>query len=298
VTAEVMPTPPGWYADPGDTRQLRYWSGLEWTPYTAPLPYAPPPAPRKRRIYPLDAAVAELRVEDPRSWGPWPFLLPVIVLAVGVVVGDLTIGRVDPSGDGSHHALRLVFAFVGELVFGLSVYAGGRRIATGVGWARSLGWRGPRRRDLLYVPVGWLSAFLLAVLVRVIANGFSDGRASRESSNVHLTHVTASNVIVLTVLGVFMAPVIEEVLFRGILLRSLMRRMRFWPACLITTAVFGLGHTYEVQTVLGAVTLALSVGTLSLVNCWLNRLTDRLTPGILVHATFNGVAILILVLTH
>jgi hypothetical protein len=37
-------TPPGWYQDPGDARQLRWWDGLTWTPHVAPA-HAPPPPP-------------------------------------------------------------------------------------------------------------------------------------------------------------------------------------------------------------------------------------------------------------
>lgn len=38
------PTPrPGWYADPGDPRLLRYWDGTAWTAHTAPMPHLPVP---------------------------------------------------------------------------------------------------------------------------------------------------------------------------------------------------------------------------------------------------------------
>jgi hypothetical protein len=39
VTAGGSP-PPGWYQDPGDTRQLRWWDGGQWTPHQA-TQYAP-----------------------------------------------------------------------------------------------------------------------------------------------------------------------------------------------------------------------------------------------------------------
>jgi membrane protease YdiL (CAAX protease family) len=52
---------------------------------------------------------------------------------------------------------------------------------------------------------------------------------------------------------------------------------------------------YEVHTALGAVTLAASVGVLGLGNCYLVRITGRLTPGIMVHASFNAVVLAITV---
>ena len=54
-------------------------------------------------------------------------------------------------------------------------------------------------------------------------------------------------------------------------------------------------HTYEVSTLLGAVTLAASVACLGMTNCWLNRRTDSLAAGMIVHALFNLLAVIVLV---
>lgn len=40
-----MDTPAGWYADPHDPNQQRYWDGSIWTEHTAPVA-APPPPPQ------------------------------------------------------------------------------------------------------------------------------------------------------------------------------------------------------------------------------------------------------------
>jgi hypothetical protein len=41
MTQEPSPMTPGWYADPSQPGQLRYWSGSEWSQEVAPAP--PPP---------------------------------------------------------------------------------------------------------------------------------------------------------------------------------------------------------------------------------------------------------------
>ncbi len=46
--------PPGWYPDPADVHQQRWWSGLSWTEHQAPAPIAPP---RRRRPGILGAAI-------------------------------------------------------------------------------------------------------------------------------------------------------------------------------------------------------------------------------------------------
>jgi membrane protease YdiL (CAAX protease family) len=98
---------------------------------------------------------------------------------------------------------------------------------------------------------------------------------------------------VLGVYAVLIAPVIEETLFRGVLLRSFMRRLTFWSAAVVSSAIFGALHTYEVSTLAGRITLAVNVGLLGVVNCLLARITGRLTPAIMLHATGNLFAFLV-----
>lgn len=67
-------------------------------------------------------------------------------------------------------------------------------------------------------------------------------------------------------------------------------------AALLSTLIFALGHTYEVQTLAGAIILALNVAIIGLVHCGLVRYTGRLAPGIMSHAIINGLAVLVLAL--
>jgi membrane protease YdiL (CAAX protease family) len=126
---------------------------------------------------------------------------------------------------------------------------------------------------------------------------FSHGSALSQASNVPLRHPTVAEIAVLAIPLVILAPVTEELMFRGFMLRTFMRRMPFWPAAVLSTLLFGFAHAYEVGTFVGAVTLAATVGTLGLVNCYLVRITGRLVPGMMLHATANGVAVLALALS-
>jgi hypothetical protein len=40
--SQQMPTPPGWYPDPQQPSQLRWWDGAQWTPEVAARPPSPP----------------------------------------------------------------------------------------------------------------------------------------------------------------------------------------------------------------------------------------------------------------
>jgi membrane protease YdiL (CAAX protease family) len=93
------------------------------------------------------------------------------------------------------------------------------------------------------------------------------------------------------------APVVEELFFRGLLLRSLQRRLPDGAAVALSAVAFGLAHGSSLPadavvlvivslTVFGAVLAALAIRT------------GRLGPGMVAHALFNLVTILYLAATR
>lgn len=81
---------------------------------------------------------------------------------------------------------------------------------------------------------------------------------------------------------VLVAPLVEELTFRGIGF-TLLARFGAWPAILLTGLAFGLAHG-----------LVEGLPLLALFGCllaWLRTRTDSVYPGMLVHATFNAIAL-------
>jgi membrane protease YdiL (CAAX protease family) len=76
------------------------------------------------------------------------------------------------------------------------------------------------------------------------------------------------------------APMVEEMLFRGVILRSFLRQYRRWPAILGSALLFGLTHMNIYQCVAAFIT-----GTLM---GWLYERTRSLWPGLLLHASYNS----------
>jgi len=281
----------GWYPDPGDSRQLRWWDGYRWTAYTAAYPPHQPPPPE------LEAAVAAMRQQDARPWGWRPVVVPITALVAIIVLGRV-VGRWEPE----HGSGRVAFVAVGNLLveglLAVALYVAGRAVAARYGgWGPTFGWRRPRVRDFPVATLGFLASLAMRLVLGVILAILSGGAANEQAENVHLSHVDPITVVFLVLVAVVAAPLTEELMFRGLLLRTFMRRWSFWPSAFASTAIFGLFHTYEVGTLLGALTLALTVGLMGLVNCYLVRVTNRLFPGILVHAASNALAVLVVVLT-
>jgi membrane protease YdiL (CAAX protease family) len=88
--------------------------------------------------------------------------------------------------------------------------------------------------------------------------------------------------------AVVMAPVVEELVFRGLLLRSLVKVMRAPFAILIQAVVFGVLHLNPEAGIanLGLVVILTGVG--AVLGVAAHKL-GRIAPTIIAHAIFNAV---------
>ena len=244
----------------------------------------------------LDEQVAASQQGERQSWGVRSWLGPLVSLAALIVLSSVAAAALP--GDGTARTVGLVAVSIGmELVLFAVLWAFGRSLAArGGGWRNALGLDWVRGSDWLPWITGVGFAFLGRTVVGILATALTDGRALGEASNLTGGDDDVVSIIVLVLVAVVLAPVAEELMFRGLLLRTFMHRMRFWPAALLSTLLFGAFHMYEVDTFAGAITLACTVGMLGLVNCYLVRITGRLTPGIMVHATYNALAVAVVLL--
>jgi membrane protease YdiL (CAAX protease family) len=239
----------------------------------------------------LDEQVAATQQGDRQSWGLRSWLGPVLSLAA-LIIGSGFAAQALPE-DGAGRTVGVAALSIGlQLVLLAVLLAFGRPLAAqGGGWRTALGLDRVRRSDWLPWITGFGFAFLGRTVVGFLAVALTNGKALQEASNISGGDGSVVSIVVLVVVAVVLAPVAEELMFRGLVLRTFMHRLSFWPAAVLSTLLFGGFHMYEVDTLAGAVTLACSVGVLGLVNCYLVRITGRLTPGIMVHATYNALAV-------
>jgi uncharacterized protein len=241
--------------------------------------------------------MADLRAWDARPWGWRPVVVPLGALAA-LILASFALNVVLRPAHGQHGVAYAVTANVTiEALLAAAVWFAGKDIAARYGgWGRAFGWQAPKLADIPFAAAGFGIALGARFVVAIVADLLTGGKAAQESENISLNHVTPAAVALLVFVAVICAPLIEELVFRGLMLRSFMRKMRFWPAAILSSLVFALLHTYEVSTLVGATTLACVVGTLALTNCVLARFSGRLTAGIAVHAMSNGLSVLLLVL--
>ena len=235
---------------------------------------------------------------DPQSWGTSTWLGPLLALVAVMVIVDVVVPRVVPD-DGPARIAAGVAALIGsELLLLAALLAFGRGIAAREGgWRNAFGLDRVRTQDWMPWLLGLGLVYAARTTVLTVAGLLTEGQALDEARNLELRSPTALTIVVLVVTIVVLAPITEELMFRGLVLRSFMRRMSFWPAALLSSLLFAAFHVPQVDTVLGAAVLATATAVLGLANCYLVRITGRLAPAMMVHATFNGLAVLVAVAT-
>ena len=92
------------------------------------------------------------------------------------------------------------------------------------------------------------------------------------------------------------APIVEELFFRGLLLRSLQRRVPDWAAVVVSAVAFGIAHgsALPVDAVL---LVMISLTVFGAILAVLAIRTGRLGPSIVTHAVFNLFTLLYLTFT-
>jgi len=98
----------------------------------------------------------------------------------------------------------------------------------------------------------------------------------------------ASGSVAALLYGCVLAPFLEEMLFRGIILRAFLRQYGRWPAIIGSAALFGLFHLNIYQFMVGLI-----AGTLL---GWLYERSRSLWPCILLHGAYNTLLMVIALL--
>jgi hypothetical protein len=154
-----------------------------------------------------------------------------------------------------------------------------------------------RRSDILPgVVAGILCQVVLVPIIAIVLSpllGWPDvGGATKDLVN-------QANGVGLIGLGLFAAfvvigaPVVEELFFRGLVLRSIERRLGPLWAIALSSILFGLAHVQDLPT--DALVLAMaSLAAVGVVFAILAVRTGRLGAGIIAHLTFNLYTVVLL----
>ena len=99
--------------------------------------------------------------------------------------------------------------------------------------------------------------------------------------------------VTLAALAVLTAPLVEEMIYRGLLYSAFRRALGQWAAVVIVTCVFAGIHWVQYWPNAGAIS---SITLLSLALTLIRARTGKLLPCFVVHLVFNGVQSVIIIL--
>jgi membrane protease YdiL (CAAX protease family) len=98
--------------------------------------------------------------------------------------------------------------------------------------------------------------------------------------------------LTLAFVAVATAPLVEEMIYRGLLYSALQRAIGRWFAVIVVASMFAGLHVYQYRQNIGAI---LSISLLSFALTYIRAHTGRLLPCFVIHLVFNGIQSLIIV---
>lgn len=232
------------------------------------------------------------RAGQDNQGAPWRSSAVIAVASVPVLSLGLPVVVV-VSGLPRHGDPLAAYSLVGELLLGVLVFWAGRRVARpSGGWTAAIGLQAPEQSDGRAV-AAW-SGIQLGVkfALGIVLVALIPWMRHHQGGNLTGTQQLGAGGIAMLVAGaVLVAPVVEEIAFRGILLNAMMRRVSFWPAAVMSSVLFGLLHAPTASAVPAIPAVVIWTAAFGLVQCILVRRRGRLTPAIGVHAVTNLLAI-------
>jgi len=264
----MLPTPAGWFPDPWNNAAVRFWDGRAWTSHTAwPGPAPVPPHP----TLPIRAA-----------WGA------IVTLLVSVIASRYLLEAIS-AFEWPIAVYVAITAVVGYVPALLWCWYASREWGTGH-FRADVGF-GIRWADIGWGPLTWIACVIAEVIVGVVVVSLKIPFTSNVK-DVSDLHGDRGYIISLLVLAVVAAPIAEEIVFRGVVLRGLLSRNRVAFAVGLQAVLFGMAH-FDPARGMGNIGLIMVLSGVGAVLGGAAYLVRRLAPTMIAHAILNGVAMAI-----
>lgn len=140
----------------------------------------------------------------------------------------------------------------------------------------------PTFTDISLAIIGFVTYWVLAAIITFIFSLFPWFQIS-EVQNVGFSNLlVGSDRVIAFIALVILAPLAEEIIFRGWLYGKLRKNQNIFLSIFLTSLVFGLLH--------GQWNVGVNVFALSVVMCLCREFTDSIYAGIFLHMLKNGIA--------
>jgi len=255
-------------------------TGTVWAPPAvpaAPTPSGPPAAPPLHTLRPI------ARPHWTWKQSLWGLLLgmgPFVALyaatysvtdSADVSAGDVTV------------ATGIVFVVASAIGYGWQLFAAWLfSVRSAPHKLRAWGFRRPTAAFFWTIPLVLFSAYVVSLANDALLH-------PPEQDIVNAFPPTTGGVVLFAVVAVIMAPLCEEIYFRGFVFKGFAESWGWVWGAAASGALFSLAHLQ--------LTLFLPLFVLGFGLAWVYQRTGSLWTNITLHATFNGVAVLAWALT-
>jgi uncharacterized protein len=222
-------------------------------------------------------------IEDP-AWTGWDVLLIALLTVLTIIVflfavtyaaQRLVYPKVTIADVAKYPivtVLAQLLAYLFMLVAMVSIVKGG----LGQGFWKSIRWNWPRN---------WPAYLFAGVVLAFALQGFAHLLPIPKELPIDRFFQTTSEAWALSIFGVTLAPLFEELFFRGLLYPVLARRFGVVVAVMLTAVGFGLIHAPQLGKAWAPVLVVFLVGLALTIT---RAVTKSVAAGVLMHVAYNG----------
>lgn len=266
------PAPAPWAPPAGAAAPLWY-----------PRPPAPPAPPLTRTGTPgagpqPPATAAHLR---PSCW-TWKLCLAGLLVGFGpealLTLAALGMKETRNAADKVSLASALVLIIGSLIAYGWQTFAAWLFSLRITGFRLALwGFTRPNKAFLWTIPAGLAGVYAVTLLYGLVVD-------SRQQEILSEFPRSSSGVVLFLLVAVVMAPLFEEIFFRGFLFRGFADSWGWVWGAVVSAAVFGIAHLQ--------LDVFVPLFALGFVLAWVYKRTGSLWTSIALHALFNGLSVL------
>jgi membrane protease YdiL (CAAX protease family) len=172
-------------------------------------------------------------------------------------------------------------AFTSSVPFGVTWLFVGRKYGRSI---RDLGLTNPEKPSAYIIGVAsWFVAVQAVNLWQLLVRNIDF--ATTPDNTTPVLEIAGGSFVIAWVLSGLLVPVVEEVFFRGFLLRGILSKTGRWPAILLSSGIFAVFH---IEPGLYVPTFLLGIAF-----AWVSLKTRSLWPTIVTHSLQNTLSLLL-----